>query len=269
MKRLPSALCALLSLFFFFAATFTSDDGVTLHYTSLGKGRPVVLLSGGPGFSSDYMTPIAKHLKGRYKAILFDQRGTGRSLLETYDAKTLEHKKLVADLDALRRALKVDKLTLVGHSWGGILSMLYAAEHPDRVNALVLIDSGGPTTASVAKFTANHTARMTEEDNAKLVEWYAKINSDHKRAVFEITKARTPPYFHDRANALRFAETLTEDSFNDKAFWAIVGQIDTKFDLRAALQNVKAPVLVIHGKSDPLESAEEVRDAFTGSRLVF
>jgi proline iminopeptidase len=246
----------------------TSDDGVTLHYDVAGKGRPVVLLSGGPGFSSEYMKPIAEHLQPRYKAILFDQRGTGQSTLATYDATTLEHKKLVADLEALRRALHVEKLTLVGHSWGGVLSMLYAAAHPERVEALVLIDAGGPTTASVAKFQANHTARMTEADNAKLAEWYPKIASDHKRAILEITKARTPPYFHDRAKALAFADALTEESFNDKTFWAIVGQIDTKFDLRPGLKNVTAPVLVIHGKSDPLESAEEVRAAFAQAKLV-
>ena len=250
-----------------FAATFTSDDGVTLRYETIGKGRPIVLLSGGPGFSSDYMKPIAEHLKPRYKAVLFDQRGTGRSLIETYDAKTMAHDKLVADLEALRRALKVEKLTIVGHSWGGILSMLYARAHPDHVQALVLIDAGGPTTQSVAKFTANHTARMTDEDNAKLAEWYGKIGTEHKRAILEITKARTPPYFHDRAKALEFASALNEDSFNDKAFWAIVGQIDAKFDLRPGLENVKAPVLVIHGKSDPLETAEEVHATFPGSRL--
>lgn len=250
------------------AATFTSDDGVTLHYDVAGKGRPMVLLSGGPGFSSEYMKPVAEHLKSRYKAILFDQRGTGRSTLATYDAATLEHKKLVADLEALRRALKVEKLTLVGHSWGGVLSMMYAAAHPERVQALVLIDAGGPTTASVAKFQTNLATRMSEADSAKLAEWYAKIASDHKRAILEITKARTPPYFHDRAKALAFADALTEESFNDKTFWAIVGQIDPKFDLRPGLKNVSAPVLVIHGKSDPLESAEEVRDSFANSKLV-
>jgi proline iminopeptidase len=251
-----------------FAATFQSDDGVTLHYDVVGKGRPIVLLAGGPGFSSEYMKPIAEHLKSRYKAILVDQRGTGRSTIETYDAKTLAHAQLVADLEALRRALKVEKLTLVGHSWGGILSMLYASAHPDRVEALVLIDAGGPTIASVAKFTANHTARMTAEDNAKLAAGYAKINSEHKQAILEVTKARTPPYFHDRTKAIAFADALTGDSFNDKMFWAVVGQIDANFDRREGLKSVKAPVLVIHGKSDPLESAEEVHETFPGSRLV-
>ena len=249
------------------AATLKSDDGVTLYYETHGKGVPILLLSGGPGFSSEYMLPIAQHLENRYRAVLLDQRGTGKSLLETYDATTLDHKKLVADIEALRRALKVDKLTLVGHSWGGILSMMYAAAHPDHVRALVLIDSGGPTIAGVAKFTANHTARMTEEDTKHVAEGYANLQKDHKAALLEITRARTPPYFHDRAKAIVFANALNEDSFNDKMFWAVVGQLNGAFDLRPGLQIVNVPVLIIHGKSDPLESAQEVHDALAGSRV--
>jgi proline iminopeptidase len=249
------------------AATLKSDDGVTLYYETHGKGVPILLLSGGPGFSSEYMLPVAQHLESRYKAVLLDQRGTGKSLLETYDATTLDHKKLVADIETLRRALKVDKLTLVGHSWGGILSMMYASAHPDRVRALVLIDSGGPTIAGVAKFTANHTARMTEEDTKRVAEGYANLQKDHKAAILEITRARTPPYFHDRAKAVAFADALREDSFNDKMFWPVVGQLNPAFDLRPGLKNVNVPVLIIHGKSDPLESAQEVHDALAGSRV--
>ena len=263
---LRSAFCILMSLPLA-AATLKSDDGVTLYYETHGKGVPILLLSGGPGFSSEYMLPVAQHLAKRYKAVLFDQRGTGKSLLETYDATTLDHKKLVADIEALRRALKADKLTLVGHSWGGILSMMYAAEHPDRVRALVLIDSGGPTIAGVAKFTANHTARMTGEDLKRVAEGYANVQKDHKAAILEITRARTPPYFHDRAKALRFADALNQDSFNDKMFWPVVGQLNAAFDLRPGLKNVNVPVLIIHGKSDPLESAQEVHDALAGSHI--
>lgn len=248
-------------------ATFTSDDGTTLHFTSVGKGPAVVLLSGGPGFSSAYMSAIAAPLKKKYRFILLDQRGTGESKLATCDATTLDHQRLVADVDALRRALKLEKLTLLGHSWGGILSMLYASAHPERVNALVFVDSGGPTTQSVSKFAANHIARMTPEDSARVAEWSGRLASDHKRAVLEITKARTPPYFFDRAKAKAFQDALDENSFNDAVFWPIVGQIDASFDLRPALRKVHAPVLVIHGKYDPLESAEEVHAAFPGSRL--
>jgi pimeloyl-ACP methyl ester carboxylesterase len=61
-------------------------------------------------------------------------------------------------------------------------------------------------------------------------------------------------------------DSLDETSFHDGMFRAVVPQMMT-LDLRAGLEKVKAPVLVIHGKQDPLESAEEVHETFPGSKL--
>jgi pimeloyl-ACP methyl ester carboxylesterase len=61
-------------------------------------------------------------------------------------------------------------------------------------------------------------------------------------------------------------DSMDENSFRDTVFWAIVPQM-MALDLRAGLEKVKAPVLVIHGKQDPLETAEEVHETFPGSRL--
>jgi proline iminopeptidase len=251
------------------AATFKADDGVVLHYDVVGKGSPVVLLAGGPGFSPEYLRPIAEKLGGRHRFILFHQRGTGRSTLETYDAKTLALENLTADLEALRRELKVEKLTLVGHSFGGILSMSYAVEHPDRVRALALIDSGGPTLATVPKFVANLNSRFTEEDNAAIREWSAsdRMKANRRKAILEITKAKTGAYFADRSKAHLLTDPMTEESFNDAMFYAVTGQLMSGFDLREGLNAVKFPVLVIHGKQDPLESSGEVHDSIPGSRL--
>lgn len=267
--RRASLLFVLLLAFPLCAATFKSDDGVTLHYEVLGKGEPVVLLSGGPGFSPEYLRPIAEKLQKHYAAVLYHQRGTGKSKLDSYGGEAMELKKLVADLEALRRELKQEKLTLVGHSFGGILSMMYAREHPDRVRALALIDSGGPTLASVPKFNANLEARFTEEEKARVKEWSAleRRKENPKRAVLEITKAKTPAYFADRSKASLLIEPMTEESFNDAVFFAVVMQM-MALDLRSGLEKVKAPVLVIHGKQDPLESAAEVHATFPGSRLV-
>jgi proline iminopeptidase len=251
------------------AATFQSHDGTTLHYDVVGKGEPVVLLSGGPGFSPEYLRPIAEKLGGKHQFVLFHQRGTGKSVIETHNAETLALPKLVADLEALRRELKLEQLTLAGHSFGGILAMMYAREHPERIRALAFIDAGGPTLASVQKFDANLKARFTAEDNARIKEWSApeRMNADRRRAVLEITKAKSGAYFADPKKAALLTDEMTIESFHDQVFWAIVMQM-MALDLRAGLEKVKAPVLVIHGKQDPLESAEEVHATFPGSKLV-
>src|ERR1044071_7572542 len=185
------------------AATFKSHDGTVLHYDVVGKGEPVVMLAGGPGFSPDYLRTIAEKLAGQNRFILFHQRGTGKSVLETYSMETLKLSTLVADLEALRQELKLEKMTIAGHSFGGILAMMYAREHPERIRALAMIDSGGPTLAAMQKFETNLKARFTDEDKATIKEWSApeKMKEQHRRAVLEITKAKAGAYFADRKNA--------------------------------------------------------------------
>lgn len=251
------------------ASTFTTPDGITLHYEVVGTGRPVVLLSGGPGFSPEYLRPLAAQLPPGHAAVLLHQRGTGKSVLETYGADMLSLPALVSDLEALRHELKQEKLLLVAHSFGGIVSMMYAQKHPERIEALALVDSGGPTLAAVAKFNTNLTARFTEEENARIREWSdpERMKTDRRRAVLEITRAKTAAYFADRSKAALLADSLDETSFRDEVFWSLVPQM-MALDVRQGLDNVKAPVLVLHGKQDPLESADEVHAAFPGSRLV-
>ena len=245
------------------AETFKSHDGTTLHYDVVGKGKTVLLLSGGPGFSPDYLRPIANKLSDKYRFILLHQRGTGRST----DASNLQLPKLVEDIEALRKELKLEQLVLAGHSFGGIMAMMYAREHPDRVGALALIDSGGPTLESVPKFNTNLEARFTDDEKAAIKEWTAKLKGDeHAKAVFEITKAKTAAYFADRSKAKLLIDAMDEQSFRDTVFWAIVPQM-MALDIRAGLEKVKAPVLVLHGRQDPLESAEEVQATFPGSTL--
>lgn len=251
------------------AATFRSHDGTVIHYEIVGKGEPVVLLSGGPGFSPEYLRPVASKLADHHAFVLLHQRGTGKSVLEKYDAESLALKNLAGDLEALRKELKVEKLTLVGHSFGGILSMMYAREYPDRIAKLALIDSGGPTLRSVMKFNANLESRYTAEDRAKIVEWSAedRVKENRRRAVLELTRAKTPAYFADRAKAKPLMDSFDETSFNDAMFRAVIPQMFT-LDLRAGLEKVKAPILIVHGKQDPLETAEELRETFPSARAV-
>jgi len=109
-----------------------------LSYEESGNpiGKPVVFLHGGPGAATD---PSQRRLfhPGRYRIILFDQRGCGRSTpsgcLEentTWD--------LVADIERLRRHLGIERWQVFGGSWGSTLALAYAEAHPERVTELVL-----------------------------------------------------------------------------------------------------------------------------------
>src|SRR3954453_10255877 len=145
-------------------------DGFDLHYQSIGSGPAIVLLSGGPGFDVDYMLPLAEKLGGSFTYILLEQRGTGRSRPAKIDSTTINLKSAIDDLEALRVHLKQDALTLVGHSWGGMLVMAYAAEHPDKVPRLLLVSPGGMDMMFQTYFGPNINSRLWPEDQKALQE---------------------------------------------------------------------------------------------------
>src|SRR5579859_6288880 len=113
-------------------------DGHDIHVESVGRegGIPAVYLHGGPGSGCQ-----ADHRRlfdpERFHAVLFDQRGAGRSRPkgERKD-NTLPH--LIADLELIRKRFGFERWILVGGSWGATLALAYAQTHPDRVSGIVL-----------------------------------------------------------------------------------------------------------------------------------
>lgn len=101
-----------------------------------GTGTPVILLHGGPGFSSFYLKPMEALGSDRI-VIRYDQLGGGKSDHVTDTTMfTIPH--FVAELDSLRAALGFDKVHLLGHSWGTILAVEYYKAHPEHVASLTL-----------------------------------------------------------------------------------------------------------------------------------
>ena len=110
-----------------------------------GSGTPLVLANGGPGFDHTYLhvSHVWDTLAQSRRVIFYDQRGDGQSSqLTTGQTCTLADQ--ISDLDALRAHLGIDKMDLLGHSWGGYLAMAYAARHPEHIHRLIICDSAAP-----------------------------------------------------------------------------------------------------------------------------
>jgi proline iminopeptidase len=109
-----------------------------IHVAEYGNpdGKPVVLLHGGPGAGSNATMP-RYHDPAVYRIVAFDQRGSGRS---TPHAETRENTTwdLVADMEAIRRHLNIERWQILGGSWGSCLALAYGETHPDRVSELIL-----------------------------------------------------------------------------------------------------------------------------------
>ncbi len=120
------------------AGQLAVGDGHRLYYETSGNhsGIPTVIVHGGPGGGSN-PTMRRYHDPARYRIVLFDQRGCGRSTPHA----SLEHNTtwdLVADMERLRVHLGIERWQVMGGSWGSTLALAYAQSHPDRVSALIL-----------------------------------------------------------------------------------------------------------------------------------
>jgi len=117
--------------------------GVSLHYRVIGSGRDtVIVLHGGPGLSSSYLLSVFDPLARDRALVYYDQRGRGQSDLVDSSALTAAHD--VEDLDSLRRAFGLTRVSLIGHHWGAILAVLYAKRYPEHVKRLVLVSPSFP-----------------------------------------------------------------------------------------------------------------------------
>jgi proline iminopeptidase len=117
-------------------------DGHRIYWEVSGKpdGKPVVFVHGGPGSGT---SPLQRRLfdPAVYRIVLFDQRGCGRSIPHVATTVPDEHNTtwhLVADMEALRTHLGIDRWQVFGGSWGATLALAYAQTHPDRVTEMVL-----------------------------------------------------------------------------------------------------------------------------------
>lgn len=123
---------------------FWTDDEVRHFVTERGVGEPVIVLHGGWG--ADYTSVIGmieSHVDD-YRFILYDQRGSLRS---PAPANTIDMGRLLDDLEALRKELGLEKMTLLGHSMGSIPAYSYLIAYPENVKALILSAAGLPRQA--------------------------------------------------------------------------------------------------------------------------
>ncbi|MFF4804582.1 alpha/beta fold hydrolase [Streptomyces sp. NPDC001351] len=149
--------------------TVVADDGVRLWAARSGIGDPLVLCHGGPGLW-DYFEDLAELLADLTPVVRWDQRGCGRSEREVAGPWTLD--RFVADLDAVRRHFGLERIRLLGHSWGAQLALSYALAHPERVSALVYVAGTGigPDCDWHPAFLANLLARLGEQPE-RLARW--------------------------------------------------------------------------------------------------
>jgi proline iminopeptidase len=244
---------------------------VELAYESFGQigaEIPIIAVNGGPGLSHAYMmqNDLWQRIAAHRLVVLYDQRGTGASKrIQPNAPQTMEAQ--VADLDALRSALSLDHVAVLGDSYGGMIAMAYGAAHPEHVARLILSDSAAPTWKGLV-----HLLPDVFPDREQAGEAEAK-----KLAANPEAAAKAGLVNHMR---MMFYSTDLRDTYlahmGDLGFEPQVGGAVQKatenLDLTPKLADFKFPTLVITGRYDmnvaPL-TAWRMAHAIRGAQLVF
>jgi proline iminopeptidase len=222
--------------------------GVSIFERRIGSGPPAVVLHGGPGAHHDYLLPGFDALATGRELIYYDQRGGGRSPVSR--EIPVGWREQVADLEELRRQWGMERLILVGYSWGGLLAQLYATEFPEQVGRLALV-SPAPAWREMRleferRFAERNLAPALQAQRADLrASGLREQNpSEYAQRVFELSVAA---YFHDPARA-RDLTPFRVTGRTQQEVWSSLGN----YDLRPALSGLDIPSIVLQGDDDPI-----------------
>ena len=265
------------------ASVFPQTDGFVdtgsaiIYYKTIGRGRPLVLLHGGPGSTHDYFLPYVLPLARSRQLVFIDERGSGKSQrLEDHSHYNLEA--MSADVEAVRVALGLGQVDLLGHSFGGVLAQDVAIRYPGSIRRLVLASTG----SSAARINADFKTIKDALDP----ELRARIEALEARGIIGPDGAQLPEYrqLADQAEGpynyfvrppawSESGESLGWDVLNQmwgaKSDFHIDGNLKG-FDFTPDLRKLKIPALVIYGDHDMVSdaTARESHEALPGSLLV-
>ncbi len=232
---------------------FTASDGRKLTYRRMGTGPVLVCHPGGPGFSSSYFADLAG-LWEQFTLIMLNPRGTGGSDRPA-DSRAYQVDDYVADVDELRRHLALEKMLLLGHSHGGVVAEAYAAEHPARVERLVLASSlarfGPGQEAAMQAGMEKRSGQPWYADAAAALDEEQEANFTTDQELANLFFREFPLYFAHYGDAeAGYADTLRSETINADTLRLFNREIFNTFDLRDRLRNITAPTLVITGEDD-------------------
>lgn len=234
------------------------DDRVAFYTVPTATDTvPLLVISGGPGSDHRYMHAAGtfQELAADRRLVMYDQRATGDSAPAQPTVALW-----VDDIEAVRRALGADRIDLMGHSWGGYLTMAYAAEYPERARGLVLVDSAAPSLADNIQLLS----RIYPERSAKWREIRRELPDVFAAEDISIFFSME---FLDSSWYRRFlshVEGLTYDvSVNN-----ILREDMERYDLVSRLGDIRQPSLVLHGRFDAVlatENSWKIHEALSNS----
>jgi pimeloyl-ACP methyl ester carboxylesterase len=222
---------------------FLTSSGVRIRYVAVGQGRPLLLLHGW-GTSLETFAQLAADLGRFFRVTAFDFPGHGGSDMP---ASTWTVDDFVALTLDVMTALEIERPSILGHSFGGRVAIKLAADHPDRLDRLVLVDAAGvPPRRTFGRAVRRFASRTANALGRRL----GRPGQALRAAI--VRRIASPDYLN--AGPLR------------PTFLAVI-----KEDLRPAIGRIQAPTLLVWGESDsdtPLADARAMEKLIPNARLL-
>ena len=225
--------------------------------------RPVLCLPGGPGLAAATLEELRALPLGR-QLVLHEPRPEGLGI----DGHA-------RDLERVRRNLGTRVIDLLGHSYGSLVALTYAATHPEHVGRLVLVATATRLSEEQASLTrtelAAHAGEPWFEDALDAMQRQGAGDYESDEELAELFARQLPFYFANPGQAeARFAARISKLPMSADAFRHFEQSERATFNLRPLLTRVRARVLVVVGAQDPVlgpTSAREVADGIEGAWL--
>jgi proline-specific peptidase len=240
---------------------FVEFRGARTWYRSVGAAAtdarlPILILHGGPGATHQYLAPLESLARGGRRVIFYDQIGCGRSGGPRDDPDFYDARLFVDELQAVRDALGLERVHLLGQSWGGMLAMQYALDDPAGLASIVVADSPADMRHWVAEanrlradLPADVAATLTAHETAGTTTnpaYAAAVEVFYRRHVCRL--AEWPEPF------LRSIDAMTNDGFvynvmNGPSEFHVVGKLKD-WTIRDRLHEIRVPALLLSGAHD-------------------
>jgi proline iminopeptidase len=241
---------------------YVTVNGAKLWVVTVGQGEPLILIAGGPGGSHVGLRSFdSLAVKGNIQLIYFDGFGRGKSDTAT-NVKEYTLSRDIEDIEGLRKALHLNKISLLGHSYGGLVAQGYAIKYGQNLSHLILAN----TFHSFVMWQENddNSNREIKENYPEVWDTLMKVREQgaiSSDLIHQQIYSRVPYgflYAYNPQNFIGRGRKAYPNSFNAKLYYQMVGKDGDfivgsdigNFDYRQQLKDLKMPILIIGGRYD-------------------
>ena len=249
-----------------------TSDSVELYINVKGNGTPCLYIHGGPGSGSYWVEKFfGPELEQHFKMIYLDQRGVGRSTSPKDNNYSME--RMVKDFEEVRRSLGIKYWLTLGHSFGGILQMGYADQHPDVISGMIMINCTLNMTESFSKswipkaceflnlppknIYTNDSIPILDrlmgiigQLNSKNLNWKMAFKKEENNKIMDASYDEFPNWNYD----------LGRQGLSIKEYW---------IDFKPLTPRMKMPVLFFTGNKDWMAGPENYKDVNFPNMILF